>query len=180
VPDKRLREAATEIQDQTMTAAPSFSAPMTSPAPIATAAEAEKVIAHFLEVMDKLVGVLRQETDLVRGGRLAQAAALAQPKADLTSLYIAAALRLRASQTHLSRIIPDRLAALRRHHDTFRTLLQINLTVLATAHAVSEGIVRGVNAEVQRRNIPNTYTAAGQRAAPTARQIRPLAVSRSL
>ena len=59
--------------------------------------------------MDKLVGVLRQETDLVRGGRLAQAAALAQPKADLTSLYIAAALRLRASQTHLSRIIPDRL-----------------------------------------------------------------------
>ena len=93
-----------------MSAAPSFSAPMMSPAPIATAAEAEKLIAHFLEVMDKLVGVLRQETDLVRGGRLAQAAALAQPKADLTSLYIAAALRLRASQTHLSRIIPDQLA----------------------------------------------------------------------
>ena len=51
-----------------MSAAPSFSAPMMSPAPIATAAEAEKLIAHFLEVMDKLVGVLRQETDLVRGG----------------------------------------------------------------------------------------------------------------
>jgi hypothetical protein len=163
-----------------MSAAPSFSAPITSPAAITTAAEAEKLIAHFLEVMDKLVDVLRQETDLVRGGRLAQAAALAQPKADLTRLYIAAALRLRASQTHLAQIIPDRLAALRRHHDTFRTLLQINLTVLATAHAVSEGIVRGVNAEVQRRNIPNTYTAAGQRAAPSPRQIRPLAVSRSL
>jgi hypothetical protein len=44
-------------------------------------------------------------------------------------------------------------------------MLQVNLTVLATAHAVSEGIVRGVNAEMQRRNIPNTYTAAGQRAA---------------
>ena len=38
-------------------------------------------------------------------------------------------------------------------------MLQINLTVLATAHAVSESIVRGVNAEMQRRNIPNTYTA---------------------
>ena len=50
-----------------MSAAPSFSAPITSPAPIATAAEAEKLIAHFLEVMDKLVDVLRQETDLVRG-----------------------------------------------------------------------------------------------------------------
>ena len=58
-------------------------------------------------------------------------------------------------------------------------MLQINLTVLATAHAVSEGIVRGVNAEVQRNNMPNTYTAAGQRAAPGPRRSRPLAVSRS-
>ena len=72
------------------------------------------------------------------------------------------------------------LTTLRRHHDTFRAMLQINLTVLATAHAVSEGIVRGVNTEIQRRNIPNTYTAAGQRAAPGPRNITPLAVSRSL
>ena len=72
------------------------------------------------------------------------------------------------------------LATLHRHHDTFRAMLQVNLTVLATAHAVSEGIVRGVNTEIQRRNIPNTYTAAGQRAAPGPRHITPLAVSRSL
>ena len=163
-----------------MTAAPSFSAPMTSPAPIATAAEAEKLIAHFLEVMDNLVGVLRQETDLVRGGRLAQAAALAQPKADLTSLYIAAALRLRASQTHLSRIIPDRLAGLRRQHDTFRTLLQINLTVLATAHAVSEGIVRGVSGEMARHAAPQTYGASGRANLPGRSAAGPLAVSRTL
>ena len=61
-------------------------------------------------------------------------------------------------------------------------MLQINLTVLATAHAVSEGIVRGVNTEIQRSNIPNTYTAAGQRAdAGTAQHHaargQPLAVS---
>ncbi len=59
-------------------------------------------------------------------------------------------------------------------------MLQINLTVLATAHAVSEGIVRGVNTEIQRRNIPNTYTSAGRRAAPGPRHMTPLAVSRSL
>jgi hypothetical protein len=45
---------------------------------------------------------------------------------------------------------------------------------------VSEGIVRGVNTEMQRRNVPNTYTAAGQRAAPGPRHNTPLAVSRSL
>jgi hypothetical protein len=59
-------------------------------------------------------------------------------------------------------------------------MLQVNLTLLATAHAVSENIVRSVNAEVQRRNVPNTYTAAGRRAAPGPRHVRPLSVSRSL
>ena len=59
-------------------------------------------------------------------------------------------------------------------------MLQINLTVLATAHAVSESIVRGVNSEMQRRNMPNTYTANGRRAAPGPRHLTPIAVSRSL
>jgi hypothetical protein len=40
--------------------------------------------------------------------------------------------------------------------------------------------VRGVNAEIQRKNIPNTYTASGQRAVPGPRNITPLSVSRSL
>jgi hypothetical protein len=52
--------------------------------------------------------------------------------------------------------------------------------VLATAHAVSESLVRGVNAEMQRRNIPSTYTAAGQRTTPGPRHMTPLSVSRSL
>jgi hypothetical protein len=59
-------------------------------------------------------------------------------------------------------------------------LLQVNLTVLATAHAVSEGIIRGVNGEIQRRRNPQGYTAAGQRAAPNHRYATPLTVSRSL
>ena len=59
-------------------------------------------------------------------------------------------------------------------------MLQVNLTVLATAHAVSESIVRGVNTEIQSRNVPNTYTAAGRRAVPGPRHIKPLSVSRSL
>ena len=84
------------------------------------------------------------------------------------------------AQKYLAKSAPELLATLHRHHDAFRAMLQINLTVLATAHAVSESIVRGVNTEIQRRNIPNTYTAAGQRATPGPRHITPLAVSRSL
>ena len=88
--------------------------------------------------------------------------------------------QLKASQKYLAQTAPELLTTLHRHHDTFRAMLQINLTVLATAHAVSESIVRGVNAEMQRRNIPNTYTAAGRRAAPGPRHMTPLAVSRTL
>ena len=89
-------------------------------------------------------------------------------------------VRIAESEGYLARATPDLLTALHRHHDTFRAMLQINLTVLATAHAVSESIVRGVNAEMQRRNIPATYTASGQRASPSPRNISPLALSRSL
>jgi hypothetical protein len=158
----------------------SFSAPIASPPPIATAAEAEKLIAHFVEVMDALVGLVQQETELVRGGRLAQAATLATPKGDLTQQYIAAALRLRASQTHLSRIVPDKLEALRRRHDAFRALLQINLTVLATAHAVSEGIIRGVAGELTRKAAPQTYGVSGRATAPAPSAAHPVSVSRTL
>jgi hypothetical protein len=105
---------------------------------------------------------------------------LEQQKSSLTGRYVTAVETLRVAQEHLAQVAPDLLASLKRHQETFRAMLQINLTVLATAHAVSEGILRGVNAEVQRRNAPNTYTAAGQRSAPGPRHATPLAVSRSL
>jgi len=109
-----------------------------------------------------------------------EAIRLEEQKGELTRRYMVAVEDMKSAQKYLSQVSPELLAALRSHHDTFRAMLQINLTVLATAHAVSEGIVRGVNTEIQRRNIPNTYTANGQRAKPGPRNLTPLAVSRSL
>ena len=133
-----------------------------------------------MEVMSALLGIIERETELVRAGKVREAIRLEEQKNELSRRYMVAVENLKNAQKHLAQVAPELLATLRRHHETFRAMLQINLTVLATAHAVSEGIVRGVNAEVQRRNMPNTYTAAGQRAAPGPRKITPLAVSRSL
>ena len=130
--------------------------------------------------MSALLGIIERETELVRAGKVREAMRLEEQKNELSRRYMVAVENLKNAQKHLAQVAPELLATLRRHHDTFRAMLQINLTVLATAHAVSEGIVRGVNAEVQRNNMPNTYTAAGQRTAPSPRQIKPLAVSRSL
>jgi hypothetical protein len=146
----------------------------------ATPADAKKLAEGLMEVMSALLGVIERETELVRAGKVREAMALEAKKSDLSRRYVGTIAHLKNSQSYLARATPELLTALHRHHDTFRAMLQVNLTVLATAHAVSEGIVRGVNVELQRRNVPNTYTATGQRATPSPRNISPLAVSRSL
>jgi hypothetical protein len=147
---------------------------------IATPVEARKLAEELMEVMSALLGIIERETELVRAGKVREAIALEDQKGELSRRYMVAVERLKTSQKYLAQVSPELLTTLRRHHDTFRAMLQVNLTVLATAHAVSEGIVRGVNAEMQRRNIPNTYTASGRRAAPGPRNMTPLAISRSL
>jgi hypothetical protein len=145
-----------------------------------TPAEIRKLAEELMDVMSALLGITERETELVRAGKVREAMLLEAQKSELSRRYMVAVENVKAAQKLLSQTVPDLLNTLRRHHDTFRAMLQVNLTVLATAHAVSEGIVRGVNSEIQRRNVPNTYTAAGRRAAPGPRHITPLAVSRSL
>ena len=155
--------------------------PAAAPVAVAsTPAEIRKLAEDLMEVMSALLGVIERETELVRAGKVREAIMLRGKKTELSHRYTAAISQMKASQKHLSQAAPELLKTLQRHHDVFRAMLQINLTVLATAHAVSESIVRGVNSEMQRRNIPNTYTAAGRRAAPGPRNITPLSVSRSL
>jgi hypothetical protein len=147
---------------------------------ISTPAAARKLAEELMDVMSALLAIIERETELVRAGKVHEAMKLGEEKSGLSRRYVVALENLKTAQNYLAQVSPELLATLRRHHDTFRAMLQINLTVLATAHAVSEGIVRGVNTEMQRRNIPNTYTAAGKRATPGSRHMTPLAVSRSL
>ena len=148
--------------------------------PAANALEARKLAEGLMDVMNALLSLIERETELVRAGKLREAMAMEPQKAELSRRYVAVVGQLKASQKYLSQAAPDLLKTLHRHHDMFRSMLQVNLTVLATAHAVSENIVRGVNAEMQRRSMPNTYTAAGRSAAPNPRHTTPLSVSRSL
>jgi hypothetical protein len=148
--------------------------------PAATPAEARKLADGLLEIMNTLLGVIDQETKLVRAGKIREGMALEKQKSELSRRYAGAISHFKSSQKYMTQTTPELLTALHRHHDVFRAMLQVNLTVLATAHAVSEGIVRGVSAEAQRRNMPQTYTATGQRAAPARQHTTPIAVSRSM
>ena len=149
-------------------------------APIASVGEARHAIANLERIMDSLLATVEQETALVRGGHIGEAAKLEGAKSELTGFYLAETERLKASKSFMQQNLPDALASLRKRHESFHALLQINLTVLATAHAVSEGIVRSVSDEINRTQVPQTYGATGRATIARPKNRQPIALSRTL
>lgn len=144
-----------------------------------TLREGQLLLESFLSTMQQLLEIVERETALVRKGWLAQAATLNAQKSELSGRYLAATLRLRASAAFLGRHFPNELRALMVRHESFRALLAINLTVLATAHAIAESIVRSAADELSRQTAPRGYGAAGQLVEPGPKSAQPLALSRT-
>ena len=151
-----------------------------SPAPMMTMADAEMLMARLTQAMDTLVAMIEEETALVRVGRLREAALIERRKGDFARSYVTDMNRLSASRAALEKVAPEKTRTFRERHAQFHNLLRINMTVLATAHAVSEDLIRGVSGELARRAAPQTYGATGRPTAPSKSAIQPLAVSRSL
>lgn len=147
---------------------------------IETTADGERLVAHVANLLNALLLVVEEETELVRNGRLVQASHLGAKKGELAGQYFAATERLKANAGFLASHLTEKLDELRRRHDGFRPLLQANLTVLATAHAVSEGIIRGVAGEITRKAAPQTYGMSGRPTAPPPNAARPVTLSRTL
>ena len=148
--------------------------------PIATTAEAAQLFGHIAEVMTALLEILEEETDLVRAGRISEVSRIEPRKSELARLYVAAAGLVKANGLYLARALPQEFDQLRRRHEHFQALLQINLAVLATAHAVSEGIIRGAAGELARKAAPQTYGVSGRASSPAVSACPPVAVSRRL
>jgi len=151
-----------------------------APAPVAMPSDAEALMRRLREAMDALVAMIEEETALVRDGRLREAALLERTKSDFARSYVADMARLSASGPALARVAPELVEAFRQDHAQFHHALRANMTVLATAHAVSEDLIRGVSGELARKAAPQTYGASGRPAAPGPSTIQPLAVSRML
>jgi hypothetical protein len=148
--------------------------------PITSVSEAEWAIANLNKIMDRLVETVEEETARVRAGRLRDATELDESKGALAYAYATESSRLKAAKDIIAKFLPEALDRLRKRHDAFQTLLQTTLTVLATAHAVSEGIIRGVAGELARKRAPSTYGASGRASTPSSKTSQPMAVSRTL
>jgi hypothetical protein len=148
--------------------------------PITTAVEAEQALDDLTALIEKLSGLLQQETVLVNAGRIRTASGLEATKAELAGQLSTSGERVKASAKFLRQSSPARCAALAHAQEALRFVLQKNMIVLATAHAVSEGIMRRLSSDVARKASPQVYGASGRTTAPNPRQGRPLAVSRTL
>jgi hypothetical protein len=145
-----------------------------------TAADAEQTIDAVTALIEKLSELMQQETALVHAGRVRQASDLGATKSKLAGELFGCGERLKANAKFLLQCVPARCAALQHRQEAFRAVLHRNMIVLATTHAVSEGIVRRLSGEISRKASPQVYGATGRTAAPNPKQSRPLAISRSL
>ena len=143
-------------------------------------ADAQSAIGHLTEVMDGLETIVAEETALVRAGQLRKANGLEPRKTELSGLYFAAVERWKANSNFLLRVLPQGVGAVTRRHELLQTALKTNLVVLATAHAVSEGIMRRLSDEITRTACPQVYGASGRTTVPDPKRAQPLAFSRTL
>ena len=139
--------------------------------------EANQALAELNTIMDRLAETIAEETGHARAGRLTAATQVSERKLELARLYNTESQRVKAGLAHA---LPGVIEEVRNRHTAFQSLLQTNLTVLATAHAVSDGIIRGVSGELARKQAPSTYGASGRASMPGAKTSQPLALSRTL
>jgi hypothetical protein len=147
---------------------------------ITTTADAEKAIDDLAGLFEKLTGLIEKETALTHAGQIRAASALGSAKAELASQLYTSGERLKSNAKFLRQAAPARCAALLRMQDAFRAVLQKNMIVIATAHAVSEGIMRRLSGDLARKAAPQVYGASGRTTVPNPKYGRPLAISRTL
>ena len=159
--------------------ASAVSNPLSTAGSFANAEDARQLMERMIKIMDALLTTLGQEVRSVRAGRLREAATFSVQKAELASLYVAGAVRIKANAGFVSKQLPDLASALARRHDAFQAAVSHSMTVLATVHAVAEGLIRGAAEEAARRSAPQTYGAGGRAVTLGAYAAAPIAVSRT-
>jgi hypothetical protein len=148
--------------------------------PITTTAEAEQAIDTVAGLIEKLSSVIEHETKLVRAGQMRSATELGAQKSQLAGELYSCGQRLKANAKFLVKAAPAQCTVLSRVQEAFRAVLQRNLIVLATTHAVSEGIMRRLSGDLAKKAAPQTYGASGRATAPSSKYGHPLAVSKKL
>ena len=123
--------------------------------------DAERLVASVLATMADLEKVLAHETAHVRVGRVRDGLAEEAKKSELASAYLRGLEAVKANAVALARFAPEAIERLKTAHAAFGRIVETNQTVLATARAVSESLVKSVAEEMNRLSRPQGYAPAG-------------------
>ena len=141
--------------------------------------DAERLVASVLATMEDLEKVLAAETAHIRVGRIRDGLAEEAKKSELASAYMRGLETVKANAIALARFAPDAVEKLKAAHAGFSRIVETNQTVLATARAVSESLIKGVAEEMNRLSRPQGYGPAGPQT-ERPQNSAPLILSRTL
>ena len=141
--------------------------------------DAERLVAGVLATMGDLEKVLANETAHVRVGRIRDGLAEEEKKTELATAYMRGLETVKANAVSLARFAPDALDKLKAAHAGFGRTVETNQTVLATALAVSESLMKGVADEMRRGSRTQAYGPAAPHTTESAKA-EPLVLSRLL
>ena len=132
---------------------------------VADSAQAAALVAALGATMTGLEALLEEESALLGAGKVRAALALESRKSALAADYLRGLEAVKANTVALARLAPAPVARLKAAHAGFQQVVERNQAMLATARAVSEGLVRGVAEEAARQSRPAGYGAAAAAAA---------------
>lgn len=139
--------------------------------------DAERLVGTVTATMTELETVLDDETLHLKAGRLRDGLAGERRKSELAGAYLRGLEACKSNAVALARFAPDQIESLKRAHTGFQRAVERNQTVIATARAVSESLVRGLADEMARNAQPQVYGTA-RRMAPPPRQAPPIICSK--
>ncbi len=147
-------------------------------AAIGSPQDAERLAEGLIGLMARLEEIVGRETDLLRASKLKEATDLAPAKTEAARDYVHGLEALKTNAIALARWAPGSVDRLRKAQSRLSDALTVNMTVLATARSVSEGIVRSLATEMAA---PRTLTTYGVGRPATAKPAATsLLISRSL
>jgi hypothetical protein len=133
---------------------------------VVTRDDAERILLGLTAALDDLEAALEIETALIGAGRIRDGLAAESRKAELSAAYVLQLQHAKAQIVALARLAPEALRRFRERQAAFERVMSRNQTVIATARAVAEGLIRGLSEAVEREVRPNVYGLPSRPPAP--------------
>lgn len=148
-------------------------------APLQSHEEATQLASLLRETLERLSQTLNMETELMKAGKMRQAVDTQVDKARLTETFLKTSERFRSNIKYYRETMPDICRDVQTLHARFCNEVTRNMTALATAKAISEGLIDEIVSAAREHEKPVGYTSIGAATHGKASVAPPLRLNRS-